>query len=256
MCQVLDCFVGQRIIKVETQSDKSYDPDRVSRIYFYCESGDVYEMYHNQDCCEDVYLEEGKEDLGKLLGEEILTAEVSTNCDGLNGIHYEKELWTYYKFTTSKGYIDLRWFGKSDGYYAVDVNIRQLRYSCDEKILKDRVLNYVHIRKDIRNVEFIFDYGTIEIDSYQDELHLKVINKKGIYENEQSISDYCEDRILSAIKNTIKDDKGIFHDLYTIKTESGGFTLDFYTDLSNHNTNKITYMIDHISDKENDDNIY
>lgn len=248
MCQVLDYFVGQRIVKVETQSNKSYDPDRVDRIYFYCESGDVYEMYHNQDCCEDVHLEEGKEDLDKLLGEEILTAEVSTNCDGLDGIHYEKELWTYYKFTTAKGYIDLRWFGASNGYYAVDVNISQLRYSCDEKILKNMRLNYVHIRKDVKDVEFIFDNGIIRINSNQDDIHLEVRNKKGIYEKEQSISDYCGDKILDAVKNTIKDDKGAYHDLYTIKTERGEFTLDFYSKLINTNTNKVTYLINLINE--------
>lgn len=253
MCQSLDYFVGQRIIKVETQSNKSYDPDRVDRIYFYCESGDVYEMYHNQDCCEDVRLEEGKEDLDKLLGEEILTAEVSTNDNGLDSVSYGKQLWTYYKFTTPKGYIDLRWFGESDGNYAVGVSIIQLRYSCDEKILKNMRLNYVHIRKDVKDAEFIFDKGSIEICSHQDDLHLKIINKKGIYEKEQSISDYCGDRILDAIKGTIKDDKGTYHDLYTIKTERGSFTLDFYANLTDLNTNKVTYMLDRINDDKDND---
>lgn len=256
MCQTLDYFVGQRIVKIETQSNKSYDPDRVDRICFYCESGDVYDMYHNQDCCEDVRLEEGKEDLDKLLGEEILTAEVSTNCDGINDTQYGKELWTYYKFTTAKGYTDLRWLGESDGNYAVDVNITQLRYSCDEKILKNMRLNYIHIRKDFKYVEFIFDNGIIEVNSNQDDLHLKVTNRKGIYEKEQGISDYCGDIIKNTIKSSIRDNKGTFHDLYTIKTERGEFTLDFYADLTNPNTNKITYMIDRLNHEEYYDIIY
>ena len=86
---------------------------------FMCDDG-TFVFSHSQSCCESVYIESVVGDLQDLVGSPMLRAEEGTQDD----THAtECGLWTFYKFATRNGYVDVRWYGSSNGYYGVGVDI-------------------------------------------------------------------------------------------------------------------------------------
>lgn len=84
-------------------------------------------FYHVQDCCEQVSINDICGDLEDLQGFEILRAEESFSGENPEGVevseYQESFTWTFYKFATRKGYVDVRWYGESNGYYSESVSI-------------------------------------------------------------------------------------------------------------------------------------
>lgn len=93
-------------------------------LIFECESGERYKMFHQQDCCESVDLNEVIGDLTDLIGSPILEAEMVTNQSDSSA--YESFTWTFYKLSTIKGSVTLRWYGTSNGYYSEEVDFVRL----------------------------------------------------------------------------------------------------------------------------------
>lgn len=77
--------------------------------------------YHYQDCEEDVCIEDINGDLGNLVGQELKMSEESSNED-MAGVGDYSETWTFYRFATIQGYVDIRWVGNSNGNYSESVN--------------------------------------------------------------------------------------------------------------------------------------
>lgn len=108
---------------IEHISGLSKGEDRVT---FYMSDGSEYQMYHDQDCCESVRIEDVVGDVEDLIGTPITLAEVVTNPDDAKVPEYpDSYTWTYYKLATVKGYVDIRWLGESNGYYSESVTFVQ-----------------------------------------------------------------------------------------------------------------------------------
>lgn len=110
-------LIGKTLQSVTQTSD--------DRIIFRTDEGDEYTLGHHQDCCESVSIESVIGDLDDLIGTPILLAEEATSGENPTGV--EKEYpgsftWTFYKFATIKGYVDIRWYGESNGWYSESVD--------------------------------------------------------------------------------------------------------------------------------------
>ena len=96
-----------------------YTPTVKMQIKFTSSDGQEYVMYHEQDCCEDVTIEEIIGDITDLLNSPILLAEeVSEEGES----EWGTSTWTFYKLATIKGSVTIRWFGESNGYYSEAVD--------------------------------------------------------------------------------------------------------------------------------------
>jgi hypothetical protein len=89
--------------------------------------GRVFVLYHAQDCCECVDIEDICGDLTDLVGSPLIQAEESTNSkenpDGAKVEDYQESFtWTFYRLATDKGAVVIRWYGSSNGYYSESVD--------------------------------------------------------------------------------------------------------------------------------------
>lgn len=104
---VLEEFIGKTFNKVEVSKWK----DELS---FFIEDK-IYKLIHIQECCENVFIEDICGNLKDLINEPILMAEEYFSTT-------KEATYTFYKFATRKGYVTVRWYGTSNGYYSESVS--------------------------------------------------------------------------------------------------------------------------------------
>jgi hypothetical protein len=107
---------------------KEVDVDNYN-IKFVTVDGEVYNMYHDQDCCESVTVDSVVGDVQDLIGVPLLVAEESSSNENPEGAvvseYQDSFTWTFYKLATIKGYVDIRWYGESNGYYSESVSLNK-----------------------------------------------------------------------------------------------------------------------------------
>ena len=83
-------------------------------------------FYHDQECCEEVYIEDICGDLSDLIDSPLIQAEVVSDSEEPKGFNPSNDsyTWTFYKFATIKGSVTVRWLGESNGYYSEEVDMK------------------------------------------------------------------------------------------------------------------------------------
>lgn len=106
---------GKKIYSIEGLSKDSEEV----RITF--TDGTGIRMYHSQDCCERVWLEDCEDaDPKDFVGATLVQFEEASNSGPSNcGI----QEWTFYNIRTTKADVSLRWCGESNGYYSTSVDV-------------------------------------------------------------------------------------------------------------------------------------
>ena len=119
----VNVLLGKTLVSVDMNQYRD-------EIVFTTDQGEKYLMHHDQDCCESVSIEDVCGDLQDLVGSPILQAEESSSdeppIEAREPSSDEAQLWTFYKFATLKGYVTLRWYGTSNGYYSMSVDFDKL----------------------------------------------------------------------------------------------------------------------------------
>ena len=120
-------FVDFEILKgkILTNIEINEEEDEIT---FTDSEGVKYLMYHEQDCCEEVNIEDICGDINNLLNTPIVLAEEVINTGEVEDEGYSDYscTWTFYKLATIKGYVTIRWYGVSNGYYSETVDLVRL----------------------------------------------------------------------------------------------------------------------------------
>lgn len=120
------CGVSELIGKTLTEAEVNGD-----EILFGCSDRSAYKMFHDQDCCESVVIDSIDGEMDDLVGSPILMAE-EISSDGVepkdpSDATWGTYTWTFYKFATANGYVTVRWYGTSNGYYSESVDFEKTK---------------------------------------------------------------------------------------------------------------------------------
>ena len=91
-----------------------------AEIRFYFSDSRFLRMYHEQDCCESVWVEDVCGDFEDLVGAPVVHFEERTS-EGES--EYGHSTWTFYDIQTTRGCVFIRWCGESNGYYSEAVTV-------------------------------------------------------------------------------------------------------------------------------------
>ena len=124
-----EALLGHTITHVEMDENRD-------EIYFTLAPGDGIpdgirlKQFHYQDCCESVCIEDVAGEWEDIIGSPLAMAEEvtdTTNPKSHSIDDYtwadESSTWTFYKLGTVKGYVTIRWYGTSNGWYSESVSL-------------------------------------------------------------------------------------------------------------------------------------
>ena len=110
-------MVGLTMISVINEND--------ARLIFTSTDGRRFEFHYVPDCCASCVIEDVCGDLSDLVGSPLVEADEVSNYEGPVPEYAESYTWTFYRFSTVKGTVTVRWFGESHGYYSESVTLSE-----------------------------------------------------------------------------------------------------------------------------------
>lgn len=114
-------LVGMTLVNVTVNDDKDV-------IEFITKDERVFQLYHEQDCCECVLVEDVCGCLDDLIsgGPLVIAEEARFDATGFEDGGDGSSTWTFYKLDTVNGGVTIRWLSSSNGYYSESVDFREV----------------------------------------------------------------------------------------------------------------------------------
>lgn len=119
-------LTGKTLTSVKGLSEGS------GKVEFICSDGTKYKMFHYQNCCESVDIEDINESIDDILNTSIVIAEERISnkkvedSEASQDKGYGSFTWTFYTLRTIKGTVTIRWYGESNGYYSESVDFKRV----------------------------------------------------------------------------------------------------------------------------------
>lgn len=111
----------------QVQDYAIYDNDVHSDVIIFENDEESFIFYHDQSCCEYVHVDDIVGELALLENTPILVAEefqkYKSIMDDDSDYMESHETYTFYKFATVNGHVDVKWYGTSNGYYSESVDM-------------------------------------------------------------------------------------------------------------------------------------
>lgn len=115
----IDEVIGKKIISVT--GGKPGD-DTFTMVF---DDGSGITFYHEQSCCESVEIDDVNGNVKDMVGQILLKCNFTTSInEGSRSDWDDSWTWTFYHFATKNGYVDMKWYGTSNGYYSERVDVK------------------------------------------------------------------------------------------------------------------------------------
>lgn len=171
---------GKILINIECKGD--------NEIQFTDSENNIYHMYHEQDCCEEVYIKDICGNLSHLLDSPITMAECIVNESNIDEDEWGTGTWTFYKLATVKGYVTISWYGESNGYYSETVD-----FVIEESIKNKRTYDIDLLSKNVEQSNLLqldkFNYSDNDFDDVSKWINTNITNLSGFFQGSSNLTE-------------------------------------------------------------------
>lgn len=171
---------GKILINIECKGD--------NEIQFIDSENNIYYMYHEQDCCEEVYIKDICGNLSHLLDSPITMAECIVNKGNIDEDEWGTGTWTFYKLATVKGYVTISWYGESNSYYSETVD-----FVIEESIKNKRTYDIDLLSKNVEQSNLLqldkFNYSDNDFDDVSKWINNNITNLSGFFQGSSNLTE-------------------------------------------------------------------